>query len=714
MNNTNQEKLAQKKKISAKFIVAVFSVVLFLIFSISGSIAFFLSMSRITYANAGHELAKSLEIERIKLEASVNSEIAIALKMASSPLIIRHFLNPGDSALRRIAFDEIEGYRQAFESKITFWSSNIDKEFYFDEDNHYTIDAEDPDNYWYEMTLYETESFNFNINYNSEIQRTMLWINATVFDSQHTSMQRTPIGLVGTGIDLTNFVDNIYKNYTTGGDLYLFNSLYEITGAKDSNLIMEKTTLDRVLGGIGAEIIAEAKTLTLDENKSFRSEGKEIAIIKVPSLDWYIVAITSISATDILNSSMTVLFVVMLIGIAVIFIIFYLFISWLIKPLNIIMKTLRKITDDWNLSRRLDIHRNDETGSLADFINLTFEKICNLIKAIKGEAETLSSIGNDLASDMNETASSMNEITSNVQSIKVRILNQSASVTETHATMEQLVLNINKLNNHVENQSSNITQASTAIEQMVANIQSVNTTLSSNAENVMSLNEASEEGRAGLQEVSGDIKEIARESEGLLQINAVMENIASQTNLLSMNAAIEAAHAGESGKGFAVVAGEIRKLAESSSEQSKTIGIVLKKIKSSIDKITNSTENVLNKFEAIDSNVKVVAQQEELIRNAMEEQGIGSKQILDGIGNVNEITRQVKSDSNEMLEGAKEVIRESENLEKATQEITSGMNEMVTGAEHVNGAVNHANTASGKNREAINILIQEVSRFKVE
>jgi methyl-accepting chemotaxis protein len=214
--------------------------------------------------------------------------------------------------------------------------------------------------------------------------------------------------------------------------------------------------------------------------------------------------------------------------------------------------------------------------------------------------------------------------------------------------------------------------------------------------------------------VATDIQEIARESEGLLEINAVMENIASQTNLLSMNAAIEAAHAGEAGKGFAVVADEIRKLAESSGEQSKTISSVLKKIKESIDKITKSTDAVLNKFEAIDTGVKIVADQEENIRNAMEEQGEGSKQILDAIGQLNDITQLVKSGSVEMLEGSKEVIQESKNLEMVTQEITNGMNEMATGADQINAAVTRVNTISGQNKESIDVLVKEVSRFKVE
>ncbi|MDR0289364.1 MAG: methyl-accepting chemotaxis protein, partial [Treponema sp.] len=158
----------------------------------------------------------------------------------------------------------------------------------------------------------------------------------------------------------------------------------------------------------------------------------------------------------------------------------------------------------------------------------------------------------------------------------------------------------------------------------------------------------------------------------------------------------------------------IRKLAESSSEQPKTIGTVLKKIKGSIDKITKSTENVLGKFEAIETGVKTVAEPEETIRNAMEEQGVGSKQILEGMGNVNGITRQVTSGSHEMLEGAREVIQESQNLERVTQEITSGMNEMAQGADQINVAVHHINEISDKNREGITTLMKEVSRFKIE
>jgi methyl-accepting chemotaxis protein len=385
------------------------------------------------------------------------------------------------------------------------------------------------------------------------------------------------------------------------------------------------------------------------------------------------------------------------------------------KPIVKVADTLKDIAQgEGDLTRSIASNSKDEIGSLALYFNQTLEKIRNLVVNIKKEAATLSNIGGDLASNMNETAAAVNEITANIQSIKGRIINQSASVTETHATMENLVGNIKKLDGYVDNQSSVISARSISIKNMVSSIGSVTETLIKNSENVKPLLDSSEVGRNGLQEVAADIQEIARESEGLLEINSVMENIASQTNLLSMNAAIEAAHAGEAGKGFAVVADEIRKLAESSSEQSKTIGNVLKKIANSIGKITKSTENVLNKFEAIDSSVKTVAEQEQNIRRAMEEQGSGSRQLTEGTSTLNDITNHVTASSHEMLEGAKEVIQESNNLERATQEITSGMNEMSSGAEQINVAVNQVNEISSKNRDGIGILIREVSRFKVE
>ncbi|MCL1991347.1 MAG: methyl-accepting chemotaxis protein [Spirochaetes bacterium] len=384
------------------------------------------------------------------------------------------------------------------------------------------------------------------------------------------------------------------------------------------------------------------------------------------------------------------------------------------KPLIWLEREIGVLADgDFRPVEVIEYKGDDEIGKLVKSFEVTQKAVSSLISKVKGEADTLSGIGQNLSSNMNETAAAVNEITANLQSVKGRVVNQSASVTETSATMKQLVQNIDRLDGFIGDQSGYVATASSAVEEMAANIRSVTDTLVKNSANVKQLMEASEVGRTGINEVAADIQEIARESAGLMEINAVMENIASQTNLLSMNAAIEAAHAGEAGKGFAVVADEIRKLAESSKEQSKIIGTVLKKIKTSIDKISYSNESVLSKFEDIESGIRVVADQEDNIRNAMEEQDVGSRQIVKGILEITEITHKVKSGSSEMLQGANEVIRETGNLEDATREISDSMNEMVSGADQINIAVNQVNDMSGKNNQAINTLAKEVSLFKV-
>jgi len=412
------------------------------------------------------------------------------------------------------------------------------------------------------------------------------------------------------------------------------------------------------------------------------------------------------------NFTMLVMILLTSIGVVLGLVVAMLISQTVTKPVSLLTHALNNV-EHGDLTQRLPEQGRDEIGQASRSYNQSMGEFSKMISAIKSKTQELSEIGNNLASNMTETASAMNQITANIQSIKSRVLNQSASVTETNATMEQVTGNINKLSTQVDRQTSAVSQSSTAVEEMIANIQSVNATLTRNAANVKELQESSETGRSSLEEVASDIQGIARESEGLMEINSVMQNIASQTNLLSMNAAIEAAHAGESGRGFAVVADEIRKLAESSSEQSKTIGTVLKKIKDSIDKISRSTDMVLNRFETIDQSVRTVSDQEEVIRNAMEEQSQGSKQVLQAAGQVSDITQQVKGGSQEMLEGSKEVIQESKNLERVTQEITNGINEMAAGAEQVNKAVNAVNDLTGRTKDNIASLAKAISGFKV-
>jgi len=559
------------------------------------------------------------------------------------------------------------------------------------------------------MTLNETEKYNFNINYNDNLNVTNLWINAPVFDSRHR-----PIGVLGTGINLTVFIDSIYQHHTGKETLYLFNAAGEITGAKDSKLIVDKVTLDKELDDIGSEILSIAKDLKSDEVKYFEMPSGEFAVGVIPSLDWYIVDIQSIGISDILNTGMTTLFLAMLAVTAVIFVIFYFFITWMLKPMVSMEHALEQISKDWDLTRKLHLHRRDEIGTLGEYLNMTFEKMRGLLVGIKGETVSLSDTGNELSSQMTRTRKDIDGINSNIQVMREQVLSQADKVNAAANSINHIISGMNKLNDHITVQAENVAQSSSAIEEMLANIQSVTQTLVKNAANITSLAESSEAGRVDLQKVSTDIQEIAQESESLMQINSVMQTIASQTNLLAMNAAIEAAHAGETGKGFAVVADEIRKLAENSSNQSKTISGVLKKIKLMIDAITKSTGVVLERFGAIEKDVETVSDQESQIRNAMEEQGDGSRQILEAVTQLNSVTDLVRKASSEMTAESKAVMGQSDELKRITSDVAGSMDEMTQGADEISDAINKVQEIGEKNKKNISTVSRDIAKFKVE
>jgi len=698
-----------KSRTSIRQRVLFFSVILFSLILICGSVVFIIFYGKIVQENTSHELVQAIEIERIRLEASVNAEIAIALKMADSPIIQEYFAYPENPGLEQIAFREIAGYRRAFAGNSVFWVNDIDHRFFSDDAYSFTVDINSPDNYWYIMTLRETEKYNFNINYNPDLDMTALWINAPVFDSS-----RKPIGILGTGIDLTRFVESIYRHYKGKAALYLFNSSGEITGARDQHLVSVKTIMEDHLGNTGKEIFEKAGNVGANEFLSFESSIGVVAVSQVPALGWYITAIQPVGIMDILGSSMTLLFLFMIAVIAGIFITFYIFIAQMIKPMKIMVETLDHIAVDWDLTQRLHLHRQDEIGTVGEFFNTTFEKIRELFVDIKGRTATLSGTGDELDKFTKITRGYIDGINENMQDMQKQVLSQSDMVNSAVASMERIIKGIGNLDENITIQAENVSQSSSAIEEMLANIQSVTQTLVKNTNNINSLAKSSNEGRNDLQKVSNDIKEIAQESEGLLEINSVMQNIASQTNLLSMNAAIEAAHAGESGKGFAVVADEIRKLAENSSKQSKTIIGILKKIKSMIDAITKSTTVVLERFITIEGEIQTVSDQESQIRNAMEEQGYGSKQILDAVTRLNSVTDQVRRSSADMTTESKDVLKQSSSLKSITMKVADDMDNVSQETDNISGAFTRVQNISNENRDNINALSKGIARFKVE
>ena len=198
-----------------------------------------------------------------------------------------------------------------------------------------------------------------------------------------------------------------------------------------------------------------------------------------------------------------------------------------------------------------------------------------------------------------------------------------------------------------------------------------------------------------------------------MEVSRASSNLASQTNVLAMKAAIEAAHAGEAGRGFSVVADEIRNLSETSSMQSKKIAQQVKAIKDSIMGVVSASGESSAAFTSVSSKITDTDQLVRQIKMAMEEQKEGSKQIIDVLHTMNNSTSEVRIASREMSEGNKAILDEVKHLQSATGAILDSVDEMARGAQRISETGETLNVISSKMRSSISDIGEQIDQFSV-
>jgi methyl-accepting chemotaxis protein len=367
-----------------------------------------------------------------------------------------------------------------------------------------------------------------------------------------------------------------------------------------------------------------------------------------------------------------------------------------------------------DLTRRISICSVDELGTIAGMVNYFCDSLVVSMAGLKSAQRKLSGLGSDLDKSADDTAGAVSQISSSVVQVREKAQFQSSSVAESSSAVEQIAKNIESLETLITDQAASVTEASASIEEMIGNIGSVTSSIEKMAQQFGSLLSAADEGRKTQAASRSNIEQISKRSEALMEANKAIAAIASKTNLLAMNAAIEAAHAGDAGRGFSVVADEIRHLAETSAAQSKTIRGELAQVQKSIEEVVTSSKDAEDSFVRVSERIGETDALVREVHQAMAEQKQGSAQVLEALKSMIEITSQVKTGSREMSAGNKTVLDEIERLRGASADIKVSMEEMAAGANNIAESSKKVSGMAKGTMETIGAMEEAIDCFKTE
>lgn len=533
---------------------------------------------------------------------------------------------------------------------------------------------------------------------------------STLFVDAFIKQDGKNYGIVGVGININSLIENFKELSTEKGTLlFLLNEKNEILISSSLQFSLGQH-IDEYFSDMSQREEEEIYYETLEEGRyalsKERIEGTEFSIL---------IAYPEESLTSFFNSIQSTNLITMIVTILVSSLVLYFVVSGVTSNITRVNDQLKQLAGaEADLTFSVDIHSRDEIGVLTESVNVFVSKLKHIIKQVQRAVSSTDSDLFSVASSTTESTAALNQINNNITSVTSSVSSLNQNLDDSRQNVKSVQSASRELMKQIDLEVNAIGETSAAAEEINAQADNIRKTAETQLMQAQGLSAKVLQNREDMGTVQEKILNLSQGADSMMEVIAVITGISQQTNLLSMNAAIEAAHAGEQGKGFAVVADEIRKLAESSSENSRLINESLQVSVSQIVEVSNSFDTTIHAFTEVEASTKSVVEGFGFIKDTVDELSLGIKDMTNSFLAIKDAIKIIDNKSREITDSSEDLVEKNEKNTEAGTKVSDAMSRISSGSQEINASFHSLTDAIQKISDQMADIRVQVEHFRTD